>query len=109
MSSRDRDPAGWAITQLTLAHAYSGLRGDDPAETQRRAVAALKTALSVFSRDRTPELWAKAQDALGLVLCDADRPGNRLLDLDAAAECFAAALRECMAGNRIRTSGPVSR
>ena len=92
VSSRDRDPTGWATTQLTLAHAYGGLRGDDPAETQRRAVAALKTALSIFSRDRTPELWAKAQDALGLVLCDADQVGNRLLDLDAAADCFNAAL-----------------
>jgi CHAT domain-containing protein/tetratricopeptide (TPR) repeat protein len=93
VSSRDRDPISWATTQVSLASAYSRLGGDDPAETQRRAVAALESALSIFSRDRTPERWARAQDELGLVLCDADQVGRRPIDLEAAAECFTAALQ----------------
>ncbi len=93
VSSHDRDPIGWAMTQVSLASAYSQLGGDDPAETQRRAIEAFKTALSIFTRDRTPERWAHAQDSLGLLLCDAKQVGRPTVDLDAAAECFAAALQ----------------
>jgi CHAT domain-containing protein/tetratricopeptide (TPR) repeat protein len=90
---RDQDPISWATTQVSLAHAYSRLGGDDPAETQRKAIVAVQEALKVFSVDRTPEQWADAQDLLGLVLCDGYQVGRRRVDPDKAAECFAAALQ----------------
>ncbi|MDX2236936.1 MAG: hypothetical protein NW203_05160 [Hyphomonadaceae bacterium] len=68
LAPRDRDPAGWAMTQVNLGNALArlGERGDDAALAD--SVQAFRAALEVLTRDRDPAGWAVTQMNLGNAL-----------------------------------------
>jgi hypothetical protein len=73
VTTRERDPLEWAGNQGDLANVLSALgwRGDGSAQgldNLHDAVATLRSALEVFTRDQFPDDWARGEDALGATL-----------------------------------------
>lgn len=71
--TRETSPQDWAESQNNLAAVYLDLSVRSEALVQHlvyeeQAEAAYRNALQVYTADRSPELWATAQNDLGLVL-----------------------------------------
>jgi tetratricopeptide (TPR) repeat protein len=86
------NPHAWGMIQYSLSKAYCKRIRGARADNQEKAIAAGKSALQVFNRERFPKEWALSQQALGLAYYTRIL-GEREDNLEAAIACYEAGLQ----------------
>lgn len=94
--TRDTYPIEWASTQNFMGEVYDALIGvlssdTSQAEAQKRAVECFAAALTVFTREDYPQLWAFTMRALGEVYASPTRD-HIVEKIDNALTCISQAL-----------------
>ncbi|GCL52756.1 TPR repeat precursor [Microcystis aeruginosa NIES-3806] len=88
----DAFPQEWAMTQNSLAGAYSDRIKGDKAENLEMAIAAYQGALKVYTFDAFPQQWARIQNNLAIAYSNRIR-GDKAENIKQAVMCYQNALQ----------------
>jgi len=87
--SRETNPQGWAVLQVSLGFAFAKRDVGDPAQAVERAISAFRAALTALAPERDRDTWATAQLGLGEAYLRRQDKGE---SIEQAFEAFTAAL-----------------
>ena len=102
--SREREPLGWALTQMNLGIALGTLGSREFEMPSRRksgivrlgkAVNAFREALKVYTRECRPLVWAATKANMGNALLTLGIEETGTARLEEAVHAFREALKEC--------------